>query len=235
MRADEWASGGLKKNIPAPRSASATKADLVVAAAARIEITVGDVSSAYALGRKALIEGLSRFSAGTLARVAGATEAHYRQVIFCVYDELRKHVPDEGYVNDLLMLSSYFNENMMGVDPTGNNLIGARACDELEPLGADGSYPEERRSQLTALLSATSKAVDMVLLDDCDVSILDFTSGYTSAVIADKELRRLIIESTDTDRLRIVEIIEDRNTLNVEDIRSLLESGDTISLSSGAL
>jgi hypothetical protein len=235
MRADEGTPGESKKRIPAPRSTSATKAVLLEGAVSLIEVTVGDASLSHALGREPLTDGLSKFSAGTLARIAGATEAHCRQVIFCVYDELRKHVPDEGYVNDLLMLSSYFEKNSIGVDPTGNHLIGARACEGLEPLGAEGFYPDERLSQLTALISATDKAVGMVLIDDVDVSILDFNSGYTSALITDETLRRLIIESTDADRRRIVEIINERNTLNTDDIRSLLKAGGVTSLSSGAL
>jgi hypothetical protein len=235
MKAGEDSLSESKKRIPAPRSTSATKAALLDDTVSLIEVTVGDASLAYALGRKRLTDGLSKFSAGTLARIAGATEAHCRQVIFCVYDELRKPVPDEGYVNDLLMLSSYFEKKSIGIDPTGNHLIGARACEGLEPLGTDGFYPNERLSQLTALISATDKAVEMVLVEDVDVSILDFSSGYTSAVIADTALRRLIIEATDADRRRIVGIIEERNTVRVGDIKALLESGEASSLSSGAL
>jgi hypothetical protein len=58
---------------------------------------------------------------------------------------------------------------------------------------------------------------------------------YSEPRIADKELVSFILTSSESDRERIVTLVEDRSVINADDIKILLEDGSTSSLSSGVL
>lgn len=233
MRAESIGTAVAGKLIPAPSPTRVPEIDaLLNGAASLIEKTVEPDSSNSGILR----DNLKKLSTHTLRRIAGATEPQHRSTIFSVYSETVRDEADESYINDLLELSDHFAANVIGNEPDGNLLIGARHSAGLASQGSDGRYPEERYRQLVGLIDVTAKIIEMAVKENTPINgTFDFSIGYLSPALADHNFREFILGATSAEHQMIVRIIGERKTANFDDIKALLESSDTVPLSNGAL
>jgi hypothetical protein len=237
---DGVAGGAARTTIfPAPKAKLPAEAVSLVSEAADVIIGCLPYRSGTSKRLPGVKRALRKFSPATLRRIISAQSLKEQQVLVYIRNELSEREPREAYVNDLLHLSGKMTENGMYLDFSTNYILGLQKYEGLTPVATDGSYPTERYSQSIALLRVTDKIWRMVSSDQADESALDYVPDdfmrYSEPRIADKELVSFILTSSESDRERIVTLVEDRSVINADDIKILLEDGSTSSLSSGVL
>lgn len=170
----------------------------------------------------------------TLERMASLKNSDEGQVAHSIYKEFYEAELNETLINDLVQLSSHIGERDLEEAWIASSVLGFQSYDNLCPMGADGSYPEERYSQCAALFDVTQAMRDLVLEKAVDKSEFAYGSGDTR-MLSNKKLVDYILSAKDPDREKIAGIIRSRKMTDPDSIKALIEAGETTALSSGAL
>lgn len=185
---------------------------------------------------------IKALSGGTLKRINGAHDLPFGYTME-IYRELQQDDVREPYIHDIIQLSGCLNEMGLGERAGAQMVSGLQRCTGITPLGEDGAYPEERYNQSVAMVKVTRKVEDLYdqgLIKRADPNKIPVktyvTDGKnTGPLLNVDDLTKLILESSETDRERIIKIVEDRRTVDVEGIRAILNGTDSVALSDGVL
>lgn len=183
-----------------------------------------------------MLEQIESLMPSTLERMASLKNGEDGGVAHSIYNEFYAPKVDETFINDLAQIGPHIGER--DIDPNWLNscVRGFQNYDGLCPMGADGSYPEERYSQCTTLFDVTHAIRGLILGKILDKSEIDYgDQSGDERMIASKSLVDYIMSAKDTERERIAELISSRKIIDVEVLKGLIATGGTAALSSGAL
>ena len=240
MKPEESGVNGARSLIPAPRTKpSAEMLSLASEAASflseELSIRKDDEKQFLARTKKAL----AGFSPETVHRIMAAEKNGERKALIHVNYELAERNPREAYVNDLMRLSGHFYNRGEHIDFIANYIRGLQKYEGLAPMGADGSYPPERRSQGIALVAAVQRLREMSMWEKSYLSDLDYIPDdrllYAEPLLAEGKLRDLILNATVGERELITRIIEERSIVNADDILEMMRASESAALADGAL
>lgn len=172
----------------------------------------------------------------TLERMTSLKHSDDGGVAFSIYNEFYAAKVNETFINDLAQLSSHIGERDLEPHWIESCVRGFQNYENLCPMGADGSYPEERYSQCTALFDVTHTFSKLILEKSMDKSELDYgDQSGDERMITNKNLVAFILSAKDTDREMVAGIIGSRKMTDPDSIKALIDAGETTALSSGAL
>lgn len=232
--------GEPKAPIPPPQPRPVASSELMFEAMEGIASASGiddyDLREAIVL----MSEQVEDLLPSTLKRMASLKDSDDGQVAYSIYGEFREARVNETLINDLAQLSSHIGQRD-DLDPEWivTCVRSFQNYENLCPMSADGSYPEERYSQCAALFDVTHKIRQLVMDGDFDKSELDYgdraTQKREERMIANESLVAFILKSKDTDREKIADIIGSRKMNDPDSIKAIIDAGEVTAISSGAL
>jgi hypothetical protein len=227
----------MKTALPLPLNSQPEPANVLRCEAAAYLLKSGNVPhSDYYREHELMMEGLKNFSADTLRKINGLSDAWGLYTITNVRDEVGEKNPDEDYVRDLIRLSEHLHSRM---DGTHETVLKLGRYTGLCPLGPNGTYPEERYSQQVALIDATQVISDLIsscMIDRSAIERHKLPGRHNyCASIADRKLVKLILESTPAERERITSIMTERRVVDPDTITGFMRGSGHSALAEGAL
>lgn len=231
--------GEPKTPIPPPQPKPVASRELIFEAMEGIAGASGIDDYDFREAVELMSEQAADLLPSTLKRMALLKDSDDGQVAYSIYGEFREAKVNETLINDLAQLSSHIGQRDLEPEWIVTCVRSFQKYENLSPMGADGSYPEERYSQCAALFDVTHKIRQLVMDGDLDKSELDYgdiaTQQRDERMIANKGLVAFILNSKDTDREKIADIIGSRKMTDPDSIKALIDAGEVTSLSSGAL
>lgn len=177
--------------------------------------------------RDSSIEVIGGYSTSTEQRIRDTSWGHYQamQLATSIRPD-KKRQWDETKVNDFLVLLGNHEDDKIN----DWHLNSYHLYEELCPPNNAGDYPEERRSQINALLTVTDKMYSSAE----HVLIYDDETKQSLFFIVDPELRSLVLNPGKHNRDEVVAVIVGTDTFDASRIRMMLDA-DVPSLGSGLL
>lgn len=212
--------------IPAPRTGSLEHVRLVDDATDAIVNAVKDGRHEKIMirDRRKMAAAFSTYSKSTLERLQKHPWSYYAASDFI--DQVAGW--DETTANDYVEVTAALNLRN-GARPM--HIDSWKKYPDLHPANNDGSYPEERRSQLTALYVLADHIED----DGGEPFQLDNTGYLENYYITDDNLREFVLHPGEQyKREDIVEIVTSMSIYDIDHIKSILDNAAS-SLRNGVL